>query len=168
MREIIIEVLRLVAYAVLIGWAIGILYMVFDSLIPYRRRFMRIQNAKKYQQKYKTKVLGEVIGYESEKRMDWFSYCVYHIDRYHRTCRRTKEEFKYCVYSPVVRYEVAGFTYEKNAGDYSRLKPIIGRKAFVVYCDWNPEDAYVWIRKKYRKRLKIWKRIRIMSIVRTD
>lgn len=158
MREIVIEILKYVAYAALILMAISILYMIYCSFVPFWRKFQLIQKARKYRQKYKTQILGEVVGRESEERMDWLAYVVYRIGRRYHFGGRKKEEFKYFVYSPIVKYEVAGFTYEKNAGDYTRSKPIIGRKALVVYCDWNPEDAYVWIQRKYRKRLKIWKK----------
>ncbi len=118
---------------------------------------MLIQKAKKYKQKYKTQVLGEVIGHEKKERIDWVLWILRILAAVQNPIH-WREKYKYTVYSPTIKYEVQGNVYEVNARDYERCMPIVGRKAFVVYCDWNPGDACVWTQRKYRKPIKIQKR----------
>lgn len=127
---------------------IPFIYIVSSRIKPQ----LRLRKARKKAKFYDGETIGEVVSDGLDTRRDTM------IEIINALPTENFDDVEYKVYNPIVRYEVDGVEYEVESEYYSKVRPIHGRKARVLYKTENPRQAYVWIEQKYKKPLKILKK----------
>lgn len=137
------------------------LAVVLPLLPDAIRRFQNYVEQEKQRKKckkYRGRVLGEIVGEEAQERPNRKLIRAL-LSRQGRLWVKLDLEDEYTyytsIYSPTIRYEVDGESYEVNAYHYSGVRPVLGQKALVYYNEYNPSDAAVEVARKYRLPLKI-------------
>lgn len=127
--------------------------MSFSYIIcMWANPWLRLRKARKKAKQYDGETIGEVVRDGMDTRRDKM------IEIINALPAENVEDVEYEVYNPIVRYEVDGLEYEVESEFYSKIRPIHGRKAKVLYRTDNPRQAYVWTEQKYKKPLKILKK----------
>lgn len=127
-------------YLSLIFMGVILIYVLGKLLMPICKDRYYHNKRKRYEKKYGTETVGEVVGYTSEMRVDMAAFWLGPSGRglAGSSCGK---EWKIVTYSPIIKYNVQGCNYEINAMEFTALKPEVGERAIVVYNPWKPEDA---------------------------
>ena len=110
---------------------------------------LRLRTARKKAKSYDGETIGQVVGDGVDTKRDAM------IEIINALPAENLDDVEYEIYNPIVRYEVDGVEYEVESEYYSKVRPIHGRKAKVLYKTDNPRQAYVLTEQKYKKPLKI-------------
>lgn len=123
-------------------------YLLSTRVKPW----LRLQKARKKAKRYDGETIGEVVSDGIDIRRDTM------IEIINALPTENLDDVEYEVFNPIVRYEVDGVEYEVESEYYSKVRPVHGRRAKVLYKTDNPREAYVWTEQKYKKPLKILKK----------
>ncbi len=127
---------------------ISLSYMISVRIKPR----LRLRKSRKKAKLYDGETIGEVVSDGIDTRRDTM------IEIINALPTENFDDVEYEVYNPIVRYAVDGVEYEVESEYYSKVRPVHGRKARVLYKTENPRQAYVWTEQKYKKPLKILKK----------
>lgn len=114
-----------------------LLFFIFNDLIlQHLKDAWATHKRKRFKKKFKTMVIGEIVGMEQGGRLAVCDYIYSHLgDSGFKHSRRS--HLHYPVYSARVSYTIGDCIYEANANAYTIDEPIIGQKVYVHY---NPQD----------------------------
>lgn len=136
-----------------IAFIVIMLVIPFACMIWERVKIrLRLQTARKMAKEYDGETIGEVVADGIDTRRDVM------IEIINALPAKNVDDVEYEVYNPIIRYTVDGEEYEVESEYYSKVRPVHGRKARVLYKTENPRQAYVWTEQKYKKPLKIVKK----------
>lgn len=145
--------LTIIFLGILCVWCVGNMFKTFARPVLLDR--YAVYKKKKYERKFKTQAIGEVVGSKRELRHDFLTFSM-------ERRRRAWEESAYFAYSPIVKYTVDGCAYEINVDEYTMIEPEMGQRVLVVYNPNNPADACARIERTIFQDLgegEEWKRL---------
>jgi len=140
------EILKIV-FILVVLW-ISFSYLILSRVKPW----LRLRTARKKAKGYDGETVGEVVSDGIDTRRDAV------IEIMNALPADNVGDVEYEVYNPIVRYTVDDEEYEVESEFYSKIRPVHGRKAKVLYKTDNPRQAYVYTEQKYKKPLKILKK----------
>lgn len=129
----------------LVAGTIVLFYVMKVLLLKHLKDLFTSVRRKVLLKKYKTTVIGEIVGAEGEERYAVMDFLVENIVRF---CMRIGRRYRrqrdyYPVYSAKVKYSVEGYTYEVSANHYTADKPVTGQKVYVHYNPKNPRKMCI-------------------------